>query len=198
MAKTFYSNGSFFILFSVIIICFSCFSEPKTKSISEKSLFDTLTFPKTPFSTVTLFCLDSSQGTTIDTDSGRYINKAVFEYAGNAGYSFINKQGEPKTKNYKSYKLDSFQIIQLEKFLIQQPCTDSEHLEKECAPVFRNVFIFYDENKKPVAQTRICLQCEMSSFYPEADYMCDFDNKVNFALLKSFIESIKSGKVGFK
>lgn len=72
------------------------------------------------------------------------------------------------------------------------------HSEKDCAPVFRNVFVFYDEKEKPVAQVHICLHCEMSSFYPEADYMCDFDNKVNFGLLKSFIESIKSEKKSLK
>lgn len=119
MEKATHSTKLFFLLLYIIAV-FSCLSTPRTKSSSQASFPDTSSFPKTAFSAVTLFCLDSSYETTINTDSGRYINKAIFEYVGGAGYSFIDKQGEPKTKNYTSYKLNSSQITQLEKFLSQR------------------------------------------------------------------------------
>jgi CO dehydrogenase/acetyl-CoA synthase gamma subunit (corrinoid Fe-S protein) len=115
----------------------------------------------------------------------------VVEYVGNAGHSFVSKTGMPKTTDYKSYKLDTVQIKRLEIFLTEQPCTDSIRLEKACAPTFKNVFVFYDENKKPIAVIHICFHCEMTVFNPDEDYMCDFDNKVNYKELKNFVDSIK-------
>jgi hypothetical protein len=149
---------------------------------------------------VTLFTLYSSQKTTISSDFGTFVDTSILEYVGNAGYSFVSKEGIPKTKNFKSYKLDSTQIMSwvdlvqqkdLKVFLVQQPCTDSLRLEKACAPTFRNVFVFYDSNQKSIAQVHICFHCEMTAFNPNEEYMCDFDNKINYKALKNFVDSVK-------
>jgi hypothetical protein len=177
--------------FSLTLLAFACTDVNSNKIASGKSWLDTLAYPKQRFFSVTLFTLDADQKTTISSDSGTFVDTSVLEYVGNAGYSFVDKQGIPKTNNFHSFKFDSTQIKRLESFLVQQPCTDSIYLDKACAPTYKNVVVFYDENKKAIAQVHICFQCEKASFYPYSAYMCDFDNKVNFKDLKGFIDSVK-------
>jgi rubrerythrin len=141
---------------------------------------------------VVLFALDPSQQTEISTDSGTVYDKNVVEYVGDAGYSFIDSTGKPKTVNVQSYQLDSSQILKLEKFLVQQACSTDMVLDKACAPVYKNVFMFYDADKKAIAQLHVCFQCEKTTFKPYQEYMCDFDNKVDFKALKNFVDNIKS------
>ena len=172
-------------------LVFSCSNINSSKFASTKSWFDTSVYPKQKFYSVTLFTLYSSQKTTISSDFGTFVDTSILEYVGNAGYSFVSKEGIPKTKNFKSYKLDSTQIERLESFLVQQPCADSLRLDKACAPTFRNVFVFYDNNQKPIAQVHVCFQCEMTAFNPNENFMCDFDNKVNYKDLKNFVDSVK-------
>ena len=181
-------------LFSTLLssaLVFSCSNINSSKFASTKSWFDTSVYPKQKFYSVTLFTLYSSQKTTISSDFGTFVDTSILEYVGNAGYSFVSKEGIPKTKNFKSYKLDSTQIERLESFLVQQPCTDRLRLEKACAPTFRNVFVFYDSNQKSIAQVHICFHCEMTAFNPNEEYMCDFDNKINYKALKKFVDSVK-------
>ncbi len=176
------------LIFSLLtILTLACADNHSTEKLLGKSFIDTAAYPGKNFSSVTLFVLDSSQQTTISSS----IDTSVLSYVGLAGYSFIDTLGVPKTKNYKSYELDSAQIAKLEHLLAKQPCTDSVIVDKACAPIFRNVFVFYDDMKKPIAQAHICFQCELSNFVPYEDYMCDFDNKINFSDLKSLVNNIR-------
>lgn len=181
----------FSIIASVTCLTVSCSTDSKSQ-LTQRYFFDSTAYPKQPFSDVALFVLESSQKTEIYTDSGTVYDKNVVEYVGDAGYSFIDSVGEPKTPNIKSYQLDSSQILKLENFLVQQPCTSDMVLDKNCAPVYKNVFVFYDKDKKAIAQLHVCFQCEMTTFKPYKEYMCDFDNKVDFKALKIFVDNIKN------
>jgi hypothetical protein len=52
--------------------------------------------------------------------------------------------------------------------------------------------VFYDAEKKAIAQMHMCFQCDKTTFKPYQEYMCDFDNRVDFKALKSFVDNIKS------
>jgi hypothetical protein len=109
-------------------------------------------------------------------------------------YRFIDSTGQPKTQKFKFYKLGTDKIKRLGSFLTFQPCTDSLFMDKACAPTFRNVLIFYNKENIPIAQIHFCFKCEMSVFLPEKDYMCNFDNEVNWVAFKSFVDSIRQFK----
>jgi hypothetical protein len=162
-------------LFILTAFAFAC-SNNNSATTLEETFNDTTAYPKQDYSSVTLFVLDSSEK----------VNEGF--------YRFIDTNGQPKTKNFKSYKLDTEQIKQLESILVPQPCTDSLFMDKACAPTFRNVFIFYNKENKQIAQVHLCFQCEMSVFIPDKDYMCDFDNKVNWTYLKRLVDGIKQTK----
>lgn len=175
------------------VVAFSCSNNNLVTKTSNKSVSDTTSYPKQDYSRVTLFTLDSSQKIWLHSDSGEtFIDSSSFETVGYAGVSFVDTTGVPKTRKIKSYTLDSTQIKKLRNFLDQQPCTDSLYMDKNCFSIYRDVFVFYDESKKPIAQIHICFECERSAFNPYADRMCDFDNKVNWKAFKSFVDSIKN------
>ena len=179
------------IFASVTFLIVSCSTHSQSQ-ITSRVFFDSTAYPKQTFSGVALFVLNPSQKTEISTDSGTFYDKNVVEYVGDAGYSFIDSTGKPKTPNFQSYQLDSSQILKLENFLVQRPCSSDKVLDKNCAPVYKNVFVFYDADKKAIAQLHVCFQCEKTTFKPYQQYMCDFDNKVDFKALKNFADNIKN------
>ena len=158
--------------------------------------YDSSSFPMARYASVSLLVLDSGVKTTFFSDSlGYTINdRKVVEYIGGAGYSFVDKNGLPKTSLHKAYSLDSSQIRALQTLLSKQPCLDSVVTDKTCAPTYKNVFIFYDEEKKPVAQVHVCYRCEMAQFIPGKYDMCDFDNKINWKKFKNFRDQIISNR----
>jgi hypothetical protein len=180
------------ILTSFAFIFISCLNSKSENVGKSKSWFDPTAFPKKTFSYVSLFVLDSSEQTEISSNSGTIRNRDVLEYVGSAAYSFVDSSGIPKTKKVTSYDLDSTQIKTLESFLVQQPCITDSRLDNTCAPIIRNVFVFYDEDRKPIAVVHVCFRCQKTIFNPYADYMCDFNNKVNYKTFKEFTNSIKS------
>jgi hypothetical protein len=191
MGKLFMTPKLIVTLSIFILTDFACSNVDKAKTSQSFSFLDTAAYPKTNFTSVTLFSLDSSQKLKITTNSGSTMDTNALEYVSRPGFTFIDSNGLPKTKNIHAYKLDSSQIIRLENLLAQQPCGESKTMDKSCEPVFKNVYVFYDDNKKAIAQVHICFQCEMTFFKPYADYMCDFDNKVDYKSLRLFTDSLK-------
>ena len=176
--------------FSLTLVIFSCSNSNSTETISSKSWLDTTTYPKTNFYSVELLTIDKS----VDTANSIELEaKGIYDQFPeiNIGDFFVDKTGKPLHKFYKKYQLDSFQVTRLEKFLVQSPCMDSTFMDKACFPVYRDVFVFYDKDKTPIAATHICFDCEKAGFSPVADYMCNFENTVNFKALKEFTDSIK-------
>jgi hypothetical protein len=167
------------------------FCSTKNPSGTSRSFIDSTSFPKANFYSVALLSLDSGVKTNILTDSGTFTDTSILEYVDRPGFTFINKNGEPKTSRVHVFLLDSVQIKRIQSFFKEQPCKESLIMDKSCVPYFRNVFIFYDENKIPIAQVHICFNCEMTYLYPRKDYMCDLDNKVDFNALRNFTDSIK-------
>lgn len=176
------------LIFSSCIFLTSIISCRNKGNINSKlSFLNNNAFPKQRFSSVKLFAID-----TIDIKTFKTLESSeVFEYVGRKGISFVDSLGKPRTKLCQSYTLDSSEIESLEKLLIQQPCKDSMFLDKNCAPIYRNVFVFYDASKQSIAQLHICFKCEMAVFEPDEDYMCDFENKVDFSKFEVFVNSIK-------
>jgi len=175
----------------LIFIAFSCKNSDHPQGTPNNSTADTTSYPKVSFQRVKLYTLDSLQKTVIETDSGSYQDTSIVEYTGRAGYSFVDRSGVPKTTHIHTYELTPAEINELKLFLVERPCTDSLHRDKTCAPTFKNVFVFYDEHDKPKAAVHLCFHCEMAWFWPFPDYMCDFDNKVDFKALKKLTERIQ-------
>jgi hypothetical protein len=173
-----------------LLIDLACSNIGGAKTPPSFSFLDTTAYPKSKFNSIILYSLDSSQKLEIRNEIGNMMDTNVLEYVDRPGYIFIDSNGLPKTNKIHAYKLDSSQIVRLENLLVQQPCSDTT-IVKDCEPVFRNVYVFYDINGTSIAQIHICFQCEMSFFRPYADYMCNFDNKVNYKSLKFFTDSIK-------
>jgi hypothetical protein len=173
----------------LIVVFYSCVSNDKPAVVTDKVWTDTTTYPKQPFYSVTFFKLDSGVKTKTFYDGYTHEDSNVVTRVSH-GYSFVGENGVPKTKQYKSYDLDSIQIKRLESFLVQQPCGEGLHADKACVPTYKNVFVFYNQQKQPIAQMHVCFTCELSVFNPYAEYMCDFDNKVNYRVLKVFTDSI--------
>ena len=161
------------MLFILALLTDACSTNNASNKLPNEVFSDTTSYPKQAYSRVTLFVLDSNEE-----DGGGY-------------YRFIDTSGRFKRKNFASYMLDSVQIKRLQSYLVPQPCADSIRMDKLCAPTFKNVFIFFDRHNKQVAQVHLCFHCELSMLFPYPDYMCDFDNKVNWASFKSFADSIK-------
>lgn len=147
------------LFFGLVLLSFSCSEHNSAKIPSGNTWFDSTAYPGQPFYSVTLFTLDTLKSMTNVSDSGTFVDKSIAEYVGKAGYSFVNKAGIPKTKDFTSYELNALQIKRLQSFLKKQPCSDSlAVLSNSCAPEFRDVFIFYNAAKSPIAQVHICLQ----------------------------------------
>lgn len=189
MNLTFYKSIFGISIFLFISVAFSC-SNAKHPKLSKADDWNwSRSFPENKFSRVILYVLDSSVKESISTDEGSRLDTATF--LGTGSFRFINENGIPRTNRYRSYQLDSSQIRRLQGILTESPCSDSIRVDKACTPVFRNVFIFYDENKKQVAQFHVCFTCELTYFYPEVKYMCNFDNTADFKRLRLFTEEIK-------
>jgi hypothetical protein len=170
----------------------ACSSNRKTVPGNRSS--DSLAYPRVGFESVIFFSLDSNSETSLSPETGTYANKRIAINIGHIGSSFVDSNGVPRTNYFHSYKLDTSEIRQFEMLLTPQPCTGSVVLAKACAPSYRNVFVFFDKNNVSIAQIHICFQCEMTVFIPDADYMCDFDNKVNYRALKELTDKIKQNK----
>jgi hypothetical protein len=181
-------SASILICSCLLIAYLSC---TQNKAQADKVDLDSTAYPKQPYSSITLFTLDTSKSNrSLDNEEG-YRKRNELEYAGRSGYTFIDSFGKPKTKYYKSYELNSAQISQIKSFLVQKPCTSDEITDTNCAPTYRNVFVFYDATKKSIAQVHVCFQCRKTIFKPYKDYMCAFDMLVDHSKFEAFASSIK-------
>jgi hypothetical protein len=51
--------------------------------------------------------------------------------------------------------------------------------------------VFYNQQQQPIAQVHVCFSCEKAAFLPDVEYMCDFDNKADFAAFKALTNHIR-------
>ena len=179
-------NWSALLTLCLLVTCHSFKNPSSGLDHVGRARTDTVAFPFAKFSSVTLLSADSlCRNTPHCYDS--------FAVEG-GGISFVNDSGKPRIKAYKSFGLNDSEMNQLETFLVKKPCLDSVHLDKACAPIYRDVFLFKDEKGNLIGQVQICFDCELSLFSPYDESMCDFDNKVNYGQLRLFVDSIKDAK----
>lgn len=183
-----------FVFLAVSIFATSCINFQSKDKGSVYAFIDTTVFPKLGYTHIRLLVLDSLQKERKRDDNGSsFYDTSIFEHVF-GGVSFVKTNGMPKSIHYFSYKLDSSDIVRFKNFLAPQPCLNELHSDKACFPVFRHVFVFYNDKDLPVAQMHICFQCELTAFFSSgATDMCDFDNNVNFKELKQFADSVAHG-----
>lgn len=175
-----------YLVLSVIVLC-TLLVACNNKRAVEKYNF-TNAYPKTAFSSVKLFSLPRKISPYYNghSDTTTFIQDGY-------GDKFIDSAGKPVNNKYSAYELNNGQVNRLAYFFAEQPCTEKWHMNKACSPVYRNALVFYNAEGKPVGIANICFDCELTAFANSPDYMCDFDNKINYNLLASFINGIKYG-----
>jgi hypothetical protein len=172
------------IFYSLIILLLSSCKDSSEK----KEIFDSgNSYPRRKFSSVALLSVDSVIRKIYSTRDLQ--NQNLLIQTGR-GLGFIDTSGKPIHNHYIEKILDSNSVKELlEVFKLAFLSEGSEHLDKDCFPVYREAVIFYDFNKKPIAYVNVCFTCELTEFNPFINSINDFDNTNRWEALRRLFDN---------
>jgi hypothetical protein len=148
-------------IYALLLLLFSCSNEsskkPEPSAVSETADLEArtqLSFPESSYDQVVLFRIKADKYKSFD-------HIMVEKEEGSAtspytdGLAFIDSFGKPTRPYFDKYTLSKQQASELVSIL-QSPL---EEITTTCIPIYRDVFVFYDNKKHQVAQAQICLGC---------------------------------------
>ena len=148
-------------IYTFLLVLVSCSDgssekpEPTIKSEpSGLEVRTNLSFPDSPYEQAILFRIKADKYKSFDhvmveKDEG----SATSPYTD--GLTFVDSSGKPTRPYYDNYTLSKQEASELVSIL-QSPL---EGIATTCVPIYRDVFVFYDNKKQQVAQAQICLGC---------------------------------------
>ncbi len=169
------------IFYSKLImwLCFSAISLGCDNSIKK-------VFPGN-FKTAKLFSMDSIQYFIHN------FNSIQKEYNGDR---VIDNRGISSSNHYDEFDFTALQLKKIKEFFTEASCKDGMFISKTCMPIYRDAIGFYNYDQKLIAVVQICFDCEMVELPAIQGYdMCNFENKLDWNVFRSFINTIKQNKI---
>jgi len=142
----------------LLVSCSNEFSKKPQPSVGSESpdlvARTQLSFPEASYDQVILFRIKADKYKSFDLIMvEKEEGSATSPYTD--GLTFIDSSGKPTRSYYDKYILSRQEASELVSIL-QSPL---ENIATMCIPIYRDVFVFYDNKKQQVAQAQICLSC---------------------------------------
>ena len=146
------------IIYVLLLVLVACNNEPRKKpeaSVDSEPLGleekHQLSFPESSYDKVILFRIKkdkykSFDPITVDEEEASFYTD---------GLTFIDSSGKQTRPYFEKYSLSKQEASELVSIL-QSPL---ESIATMCFPVYRDVFVFYENKNHQVAQAQVCLSC---------------------------------------